>query len=243
MPRRLFSALLAACILVSRPSAAQIVMVEPSGPRPVSAWMFDVGGVMAQPIGDFKTQVDRAWGVGGSVRHHFRRAPALGIRADAAWLNYGNENKSVPLSPTVNRVIVDMHTMNNIALVTAGPELIVPRGPIRPYAYAFAGFSYFYTQSSASGDDNSGTFASSTNFDDGGLATGWGGGVRVPMLFKTVEAALDLGGRLTRNGVRSYLTRGDIIDQPDGSLLFNSRRTAADFWEFHVGLSFAPRSK
>jgi hypothetical protein len=197
---------------------------------------------MAQPIGAFRTQVDRAWGVGGSVRHHFAWLSPLGLRADVAWLNYGNENKRVPLSPTLNRVVVDMHTMNNIALVSAGPELMVPRGPIRPYAYAFGGYSYFYTESSA-GDDNGGNFASSTNFDDGGWATGWGGGVRVPMEFRTVEAAFDAGARRTTNGTRTYLRRGDILDLPDGSLQFNQRTTRADFWQYHVGVSFSPRHR
>jgi hypothetical protein len=203
-------------------------------------WSFDFAGQMAQPIGAFRTQVDRAWGFGASVRRHFRSFAPLGVRLDAAWLNYGNENKRVPLSPSVNRVLVDMHTMNNIAVLTGGPELMLTRGPIRPYVYAFAGYSYFYTESSANDDNGGGTFASTTNFDDGGWATGAGGGLRLPVRFKSVEAAFDAGARLTRNGTRTYLRRGDIIDQPDGSLEFNRRTTGVDFWQYHVGVSFSP---
>jgi hypothetical protein len=114
-------------------------------------------------------------------------------------------------------------------------------GPLRPYAFAFAGYSYFYTESSVGDDGDGGRFAQSTNFDDGGWASGWGGGLRVPIAFRTVEAAFDAGARLTRNGMRTYLRRGDILDRPDGTLQFNPRSTPADFWQYHVGLSFSPR--
>ena len=235
--------LVAALTLVAADTAdAQSFGFSPTYRR-AGPWTFDVGGQMAQPIGVFNTNVDRAWGLGGSVRFHPRGSFPLGARADLGWLNYGNERKTVPISPALNRVLVDMNTTNNIAVATVGPELMLMRGPLRPYAFAFAGYSYFYTESSAGDDNDGGSFASTTNFDDGGLALGYGGGLRIPLEFRSVEAALDLGTKLTRNGTRAYLRRGDIIDQPDGSLRFNDRRTTADFWQYHVGLSFSPRLK
>lgn len=222
---------------------AQIFTLEPAPRDRGGSWSFDVAGQFAQPIGEFRTQVDHAWGVGGSVRHHFRRLAPLGLRADVTYLNYGNENQRVPLSPTVNRVLVDMNTTNNIFVVSGGPELALTSGPVRPYAYVFAGYSYFYTQSSAGDDDGGGSFANSTNFDDGGLATGWGGGLRLPLRIRSVDAAFDAGARLTRSGTRTYLKPGDIQDQPDGSLQFTPRRTVADFWQYHIGISISPRRR
>src|SRR6266545_2017734 len=236
MIRRLFSTALST-------ARAQVFSLGPVNGGGAGTWSFDFAGQMAQPIGDFRTQVGRAWGAGGSVRHHFRWFAPLGVRADGAWLNYGNENKRVPLSSTVNRVLVDMHTTNNFAVLSGGPELMLTSGPIRPYAYAFAGYSYFYTESSAGDDDGGGTFASTTNFHDGGLATGYGGGLRLPLRIRSVEAGFDAGARLTRNGTRTYLRRGDIIDLPDGSLQFNRRTTAVDFRQYHVGMSFSPRRR
>lgn len=176
------------------------------------------------------------------MRHHFRWFEPLGLRGDVAFLNYGNETKRVPISPSINRVLVNMTTSNNIAVASAGPELMLRRGPIQPYVYGFAGYSYFYTQTSVGSDRDGEAFASSTNFGDGGLATGWGGGVSVPLRLRSVGVALDAGGRRTINGTRRYLRRGDIIDQPDGSLQFNSRTTDADFWQFHIGASFSFRT-
>jgi hypothetical protein len=203
-------------------------------------WSFDIGGRMAQPVGEFRTNVSRAWGGGAAVRYQFGRMPALGIRGDLALLNYGSERKRVPLSPTVNRVVVQQNTTNNIGLVTIGPELMVPSGPIRPYIYGFGGWSQFYTESSAEDEDQGYSFASSTNFSDGGGTAGWGGGIRVPLRVGRGDVFIDGGARFTKNWTRSYLKPGDVMDQPDGSLTFNERRTVADFWQFHLGASFAP---
>lgn len=211
-------------------------------PRRHHDWLIDIGPQYARPLADFSMNVDRAWGLGGSVRYGIDALAPFGVRADVAWFNYGNERKRVPLSPTVNRVIVEQNTSNNIGLATIGPELAIKRGPIRPYVFAFAGFSYFYTQSSVGDDDDgNGDFASTTNFDDGGWTTGWGGGLRIPLNARKVDVALDVGARLTRNGMRTYLTRGDVVDLPDGTLQFLERRSSADFVQYQVGVSFAPR--
>jgi len=223
-------------------AGAQIVLNPAASARHIGPWSFDIGAQMAQPIGDFATQVDRAWGVGGTLRYRLPQARALGVRADVSWLNYGNERKTVPLSTTINRVLVDMNTANDIAVFSAGPELAVSRGPLRPYAFGFAGYSYFYTATTVGDDDADGSaFAQSTNYHDGGLSTGWGGGIRVPIVLRSAELAVDAGGRMTRNGVRSYLRRGDIVDQTNGSYVVNPRTTIADFWQYHVAISIAPK--
>jgi hypothetical protein len=242
MSRRFLIAAVGAVALTTSVADAQIFNLEPAS-RERGGWSFDVAGQLAQPIGEFRTQVDRAWGIGGSVRRHFRRFAPFGLRGDFTFLNYGNENQRVPLSPTINRVLVDMSTTNNIVVASIGPELAFTSGPIRPYAYLFAGYSYFYTESSAGDDNSGGSFASTTNFDDGGLATGWGGGLRMPLRIRSVDAAFDAGARLTRSGVRAYLKPGDIRDLPDGSLQFTPRRTVADFWQYHIGISLSPKRR
>ena len=206
-------------------------------------WNVDVAAQYAQPVGEFRTNVREAWGATIAARHRFGWSDALGLRADVGFLNYGNERQRVPLSPTVNRVVVDMTTSNNVVLASAGPFLAVPRGPLRPYVFGFAGYSYFYTQSSVGDDDESSSFASTTNLGDGGLAYGWGGGISVPIEFRKLTIALDIGARHTTNGVRTYLRRGDILDLPDGSLQLTRRTTDANFRQFHVGASFGFRQR
>jgi hypothetical protein len=242
MIRRLMLALIAMIATTTEPAQAQVFR-SPGATTQHGTWILDIAAQLADPIGGFATNVDQAFGIGAAVRHHFRWFKPLGVRADVAILNYGNERQRVPVSPTLNRVLVDMTTSNNIAVFSGGPELMITRGPVRPYAHAFAGYSYFYTESSAGNDYEGGAFARSTNFSDGGLALGWGTGVSIPFSIRSAQVAIDAGARRTTNGGRSYLRRGDIQDQPDGSLQFTSRTTDADFWQFHLGASIALRRR
>lgn len=241
MLRRFLLVVVAASIAAETAHAQ--VFLQPTTRATRGTWSVDIAGQVAQPIGGFRSNVDVAWGFGTAIRHNFSWFTPLALRGDFGFLNYGNERKRVPLSQTVNRVLVDMNTTNNIALVTFGPELSIPRGPIRPYVYGFAGFSYFFTESSVGDDNDGGSFARTTNFDDGGLSTGFGGGLRIPINLRRAYVAIDGGARRTYNGTRNYLRRGDIRDQPDGSLLFNARTTEADFWQFHLGASIGSRSR
>jgi hypothetical protein len=243
MIRRLAAFFALASVAAPTLAAAQVFVLPREAPERPGSWSFTMGGQMADPVGDFRANVGQAWGGGGTLRYIFRSIVPLAVRADAAFLNYGNETKRVPLSSTVNRVLVDMHTSNNIALITGGPELILLRGPVTPYVYAFAGYSYFYTETDARDDDwDGGSFANTTNFDDGGLATGWGGGIRIPLRLRSVNASIDAGARHTKNGVREYLRRGDIIDVP-GGFVTTPRTTVADFRQYHLGVSFSWRSR
>lgn len=218
-------------------ASAQIFATEGAAQSSRTGWGLDVALQVAQPVHEFADNIDLAFGVGSSVRHHFSWFRPLGIRGDFALMNYGNERQRVPLSSTVNRVTVEMNTSNNILVVGAGPELAVMHGPLRPYVHGFVGYSYFFTESSAGDDDGGGAFARSTNFSDGGFATGGGAGIRVPLRARVTEISIDGGARFTHNGVRSYLRRGDVIDLPDGSLQFTPRVTNADFWIYYLGIS------
>ena len=234
---------LAHAVAMSVAATAQAqIFAAPLAPGDRGTWSVDVAALAAIPTGGFHSNVDGAWGVGVAGRHHFRWFSPLGVRADLAFLNYGNETQHVPLSPTVNRVMVDMTTSNNIAVFSAGPELQLNRGPIRPYVYGFAGYSYFFTESSVGGDYE-GDFASSENFSDGGFATGWGGGVSIPLRIRRASVAIDAGARQTINGTRRYLREGDIQDLSDGSLLISPRTSDANFWQLQLGVSFSFRAR
>lgn len=235
--RRIALLALVVAATASSTASAQIFATEPGARSTRNGWGLDIAVQVAQPVHEFAENIDVAFGVGSSIRHHFSWFRPLGIRGDFAMLNYGNERQRVPLSNTVNRVTVEMNTSNNILMVGGGPELAVMQGPVRPYAHGFIGYSYFFTESSAGNDNGGGTFARSTNFSDGGLATGGGAGIRVPLRARMTEVSIDGGARFTRNGVRSYLRRGDVIDLPDGSLQFTPRVTHADFWVYYLGIS------
>lgn len=194
---------------------------------------------LTQPLGEFQDHVR----LGGGLLGHFRVAldprGLVSLRIDGGFLMYGNETQRVCLSPTVGcRIEVDLTTSNNIVLLSVGPEVSVPAGAARLYGKAGIGGDYFFTSSHVQGDVQNRPFATTRNFSDGGLAWTTGGGVEIPVArARGVPIALDLGLSYQRNGRREYLTRGDIIDLPDGSIAFDAKRSDANFLLWRVGVS------
>jgi len=87
-------------------------------------------------------------------------------------------------------------------------------------------------------DDGYDDYASTTNFSDGVFAVRVGGGVRIRVNDGRKPVCLDFGVERHQNGVADYLTKGDIIDNPDGSITMFQNRTEANMVTFRMGVSF-----
>ena len=233
------------------PSAAQ-----PSAPRldrlgPVTAdgeprIMGGFGFAVGHPRGGFRQHVTRGLGVEGHALYRVDRHGAFAIRLDGGALNYGRETLRIPLGarPGGGRVQLDVTTTNNVGWLGVGPALMLPRGPVRPYANASAGVAYFATTSSARGSGFGDVrFARSTNHDDLQFAWGGGAGVLVP-LYRAARTllAIDIGAQYRDNGrnVR-YVAEGGIRDLPNGDVELGVVRSRADLLTWHVGLSIGAR--
>lgn len=184
--------------LVARPAAAQL-----NGPR-ASTNPLDsatrigiaVGGLYASPGKDLKPFVNRGFGAGGSFLFKLDPAGVLALRADANWVNYGNDRTRVPLAGSGGLISFDLNTSNNIFMGGIGLQLQAPSGPLRPYVGGTVGFATFWTQTSAEGSDNNNEpFATSTNQRDNTFAYSGVGGVTVP-LTRAGTVLLDLGATL-----------------------------------------------
>jgi hypothetical protein len=205
---------------------------------------FRVGasGTAAVPYGEFRDNVGTGvQGGGGNLTGLLRVDPVgvLSLRLDFGGVWYGSESQRVTLfSPRIGAEVV---TTNSLLDVSVGPELAVPVGPIRPYANATVGVHAFSTSSSLNGvrdrdqyDD--GEF-STNHQNDATFAYGFGAGVRVPVGPKRWDFALDLGTKYFRGGMAEYLTEGDIVDNPDGTLTLNTRQSRTDYQTFYVGFT------
>ncbi|MBV9772500.1 MAG: hypothetical protein JO040_01035 [Gemmatimonadetes bacterium] len=198
-----------------------------------------VGGdfTYARPQGSFQDNVKEAFG--GSAHVVFQpgaRGP-VGLRLDAGIVNYGNERQRVMLSPTIGgRITTELNTSNNIAFFGVGPQIGIPEGRFQPYVNPFIGVAYLFTQSSLSGEYDDYAF-STTNFDDATLSYGARAGVYVPISRGSVPVSLDLGATYMNNGEAEYLLKGDIRDNPDGSITLFPSRSDTDLLSFHVGVS------
>ena len=197
---------------------------------------------VAQPVHDFHDYVANGVGGAGHVLYRLGAEGAFGLRGDLGFLSYGHERRRVPILPTTGRVTADLTTTNGIFWLGVGPQLMVPSGPVRPYANASAGFSVFTTNSTLKEPYSDEEIASTNNQSDFTWAAGAGGGVLVPVSRRLRNIAfLDLGARYHRNGRVRYLRKGGIVDLPNGTSRLDVIDSPADLWTFHVGLTFGGR--
>jgi len=203
--------------------------------------MFTGGELLfAFPTGEFAENVDFGIGIGGHARFPLDSADRLSFRFDLGFINYGNETIRICVTQPC-RVTGDLTTSNNIAFAGVGPEFGAGSGAARLYANASIGFAYFGTSSSVSGSSNQESFASSTNYDDVTFAWMGGPGFQLRVSGGSVPVWLDVGARYHGNGDARYLRRGDIQDQPDGSVTITPQQSETNLWTLRLGVSVGLR--
>jgi hypothetical protein len=203
-----------------------------------------LAAAIAQPTDEFADYVSVGGGLHGFLRVGLDARSIAAIRLGGGFITYGNETERVCLSTTVGcRIQVDLTTSNNIFLLGLGPELTLPLGPVRIYGNGSVGFSYFSTESQVEGSSQEEPFASTENYGDGGFAWSAGGGIEVQVAVANgTPIAIDLGLGYQKNGLREYLTEGGIVDNPDGSITLDVKRSQANFLLWRLGVSIGLRS-
>ncbi len=226
-------ALMAGFVMILAPVAA----VEAQTSR-APRGSLDVAFVGAQPTGDFGLIVDEGWGVELGGRYELDSTGLLSVRGSLGFINYGSEALRF-CSVYSCRVGMDLDTRNDIFFFGVGPELAKQMGPVRPYARGSLGIGYFVTTSGLSGSDDwaGHSYANTNNFDDLVFQKRLGAGLGLRLSNGRRPVWLDLGADYHHNGMASYLREGDIVDQPDGSIVIYPRRTEANLWSFRVGVS------
>ena len=167
-------------------------------------------------------------------------AMTVNLRFDPSWLRYGHESKRVPFSRTVGgRIEVDVTTTNQIVGLSFGPELTLPKGPVRPYLNAAFSGLLFWTTSSVRGiDSDDEEIARMTNHRDWTRAWVFGTGVKVPLGGRDSNFKLDFGVRYHNGSEASYLREGSIRDNPDGSITITPLTNETPFLMYSVGFNY-----
>jgi hypothetical protein len=192
----------------------------------------------ARTVGEFSDYVEHGGGLNFNVVFPITTGSPLALRADAGFIVYGSETREVCFSTTVGcRIQLDLTTTNGIGYLNAGPQLMLPTGPVRPYVNGAIGFAYFGTSSSVQGTESNEDIASTTNFDDFAFAWNAGGGLLFLLGGRTNPISLDVSARYHGNGRVEYLKEGDIIDHPDGSITLLPTLSDGNLVTFQIGVS------
>lgn len=201
---------------------------------------FGGSGIVGLPLGDFADVVGTPYGLGGYMAWA-RPGQPFGLRIEGTALIYGSETHQVPVGDPGLRQSLEVTTDNWMGTLGAGPQFVATHGAVRPYLTAFAGVSYFATDSEVRADDRFHPVSTSTNYDDTIFAWGGGVGVYIPVGDgRPGSLAVTLGARFVGGGKVRYLAEGDIVDRPGGGVAFVPRETSANRIEFHIGLAGLP---
>lgn len=196
----------------------------------------DFAGLASNAVGEFGDLVGAGGGVNLSAKVFLLEdSRNFGLRADLGWVVYGLESVPTCISDPC-RVQTDIKTSNNIFYFGLGPEVILIRGRFEPYVYGTLGTSVFNTGSTLQGEYFNGadTHFNTTHLNDWTFAWRAGGGIRYGIW---EDVSVDFGVEHHGNGVADYLTKGDVIDGPDGKVSINPRRSEANLLTFRLGVS------
>lgn len=197
--------------------------------------------ILSQPKGEFGRNIGSGFGGGGGVSYHLDRSGLISLRFDISGTIYGREKRRVAISETIGeRLTAELTTTNSITTIGIGPEVALPRGPVRPYVNTGFGGLFFRTGSSVTGSESSEPFARTTNYSDSAPAWFFGSGVRIPLAGDNPRKAisLDLGLRYYRGGAASYLREGSIQDHPGGSISLTPLSSRTPHVVYVVGIRF-----
>jgi len=222
-----------ACILASvRVTSAQIVYSPTQIPS-----RFTVGAdfAISQPKGEFAANVPTGYGFDLTGFFKLDQKGWFGLLVDGGGVRYGHEHSNLGFFGPLG-LELDLNTDNRIEFGSLGFQLQIPDGWLRPYANASYAGVHFTTESCVSNPDDLVQEVCNSNHGDWAGAGVFGGGVRIP--FGKSFSALNLGARYHYGAKATYLRKGDIIDNPDGSVTLNVRSSKTDLVLWQIGFTY-----
>ncbi|MEP6904628.1 MAG: hypothetical protein ABI875_01015 [Gemmatimonadales bacterium] len=207
---------------------------------------FTIGGglLLSQPKGDLANNIDNGFGADFYGLFKVDRDGVLSLRVDLGGAQYGSE--TLPAAYVFGpRTGFEVQTSNSIYWAGIGPQIMAPAGPVRPYGNVSIGVMDFTTRSSVRGTGNlqGETFASTENQSDATRTWIFGGGLYIPLTGSMSLMSIDIGARYFTGGEASYLRKGAIRDNPDGTIDITPSHSKTDQVTWHLGLSYTiPRT-
>lgn len=194
---------------------------------------------VSEPKGDFGKNTGNGYGVDVSGLVRLDKQSIVNARLDFSFLSYASSTRRIPLAGTGNLIKLDLKTSSSIFTLVGGPQLLGPTGVFRPYVSALGGFSYFSTNTSVEGSDNTNEdFASTTNSSDASLAYGGSAGAYF-RVYKTQkqDVRLEIGARYLRHDDAKYLNDKQVEEGFRNNRDPIPLRGRADFVTYYFGVN------
>jgi hypothetical protein len=211
-----------------------------------SAQKLDVGidFLTGLPQNEFRDKIrETGYGVSGHVGYFIGDLPVM-VGAELGYLRYGSETHREYLSETIPEITVDVKTTNNILMFHGFARVQAQDGAVRPYVEGLFGFKYLFTRTSIQDNWYDETITSATNYDDLVGSRGFGAGVDFRLWNGNkrknhpgvYDLSLNVSARYLWGNKASYLKKGSIIRNDDGTLTYLVYRSKTDLLTPQIGL-------
>jgi hypothetical protein len=204
-----------------------------------------LGLALVFPQGEFGDHIPAGIGLGAFAVKGYAGG-VLGLRFDGLLAIYDWESRRVPrwqarqlanldgCHYVDERPDVDM--VNGSLSMFVGPQIAVPRGPIRPYANAGVGFSVIAMAAFVDCEPYYDDDESVTGYPIGDITPAWTGGVGI-WIETSASSSLSLSVNYVGSGRARYLPESDY-DVLGSSVVFSPVESGTSHFVVQVGMSF-----
>ena len=201
-----------------------------------------VAGVYGQPLGQFGDNVKRGFGLDGFGTLGIDRRGVFSLRGDIGYIRYNRKNEFFLVNTGFGLAELESETTSGVLTMGAGPQLMLPEGPIRPYIGGTVGFARFATNTSINvPSDQTNTGQKESIYDetvssDFILSLAAVGGLAFQLNFLGRGVLADLGVRWHRNGEAEYVSSEGVFYSGTGQPSITATRSEADFLVYRLGI-------
>jgi hypothetical protein len=237
--------LLVPLLLASLSGAIEAQVIQSPAKRTIDQWVLSFSGLGGIPVGEFRKHENGGGGLEIMVGFQPIRRQPLKIRGQFDWLLYGKINRDVErdycdiLGCTTETVYYDSR-QHMMFTFQAGPELTPVRGKWRPFVFALAGSTVFYSYANVGEPGAGGTSPSENLFRSANFSTTYGGGLRMVDEKESRSGAFELSVHFTRNAHADYLTERGLTRTPSGTWVVRPVRGAANVVLIKLGFWIGP---
>ena len=216
-------------------------------PSLLDQWIAGVNAVGVFPQGEFRKQ--DTFGAGVEVNlgfQPFRRQPLV-LRGDVGWMQYDGHNRNETdevcdfdgTNCQQETYFYDTQS-HNMWWFHGGTEFMATGGVWRPYTYATAGWTMFYSSAQFGAAGFSGSEGNRLHAKSS-VSSAYGIGVRRVTARDGRQYGWDFGVSFTRNAKAEYVTMEGVFRRSDGTYDVRPTQGAANVLKIHVGLTTGPR--
>ena len=218
------------------------LVLAPLAAHAQSRFSAGIAGVYGQPLGQFGENVRRGFGLDGFGTLGIDPRGIFSLRGEVGYIRYNRKEEFFVVNTGFGLAELQSETTSGVLTMGAGPQLMLPEGPIRPYIGGTVGFARFATNTSVNiPSDQTNTGQKESIYDetvssDFILSLAALGGLAFQLNFLGRGILADLGVRWHRNGEAEYVSSEGIFYTGTGQPSITATRSQADFLVYRLGI-------